>query len=990
MMKKDYQLKINFNLKSLLYLLVLLALSFSWLTAAPVDQNKVTAKTAGSQTGQKKSLTHDVYDSWKTIQAPQISPDGRWVLYSETPQDGDAHLVIINLATKKEARFPLGYSGEGTQAQRQAKAAFTADSAHVVYLISPSQEEAKKLKKEKNKKDKKSKLKLGIINLASGQITTIENVKSFKLPEENGQWLAYQKEKEEEETPAEKSKEEKEKKKAEVEKKQPAEKKTPKKKPEEEPGKKPEKKDERKYGFPLVLRSLETGQERTFEDGLEYLFTKKGEYLIFTVSSKNKPESDGVYAFKTKSQKLLPLLAGKGRYEKLAVNETENHLAFLTDRDSQSADVPLFSVYGWDFTAPEAKLWVSATQVNELYPGLAPSNKSGLSFSKDGEKLLFGLKEPPSKKEDEEQEDEEQEEEAKFELWHWNDPYPQPQQKKMAERVKNNTWECVYHLDSNQLVKLADEDLPDVELHESGQVAWGETIVPYTKLVSYDGDYYDIYLVDPQTGQRTLVKKKLFRGASLSPQGKYIFWFEDGDWFIYNPQTKKTAKVTANLGVSFAQEDWDRPNPPASYGYAGWTTGDKEFLVYDRYDIWAIKPDGSSARRITEGYGRENDLSFRYLKLDPKEKNIDPSKTLLLRVRNEETMAGGFYIDQVKGEKKPQKLLLAPKSFSGITKAKKANQVIFTRMSFDEYPDLWTADLRFKKPQKITTLGQQMEPYIWGKAELRDFYSADGIPLKGILIKPENFDPSQKYPLLVYIYETLHQMFHRFRHPAPGTSINPSYYVSNGYLIWMPDIEYHTGYPGRDALKCVLPGINLLIQEGYVNPKAIGIQGHSWGGYQTAYLVTQTDIFAAAEAGAPVVNMTSAYNGIRWGSGMVRQFQYERTQSRLGDSLWRVPLRFIENSPVFWADKIKTPLLILHNDQDGAVPWYQGIEFIMSLRRLEKVAFMFNYNGEEHGLRKRVNQKDWTIRMAEFFDHYLKGKPAPKWMKEGIKAWEKE
>jgi dipeptidyl aminopeptidase/acylaminoacyl peptidase len=311
-------------------------------------------------------------------------------------------------------------------------------------------------------------------------------------------------------------------------------------------------------------------------------------------------------------------------------------------------------------------------------------------------------------------------------------------------------------------------------------------------------------------------------------------------------------------------------------------------------------------------------------------------------------------------------------------------------MTIDEYPDLWICDENFSNAQKITDLGKQMDPFIWGKGELRDFLSADGKPLKGILIKPENFDPKKKYPLMVYIYETLHTRFHSFRAPTPGSSVNPSYYVSNGYILWMPDIEYDTGYPGKDALKCVLPGIQMLIKEGYIEPKSIGIQGHSWGGYQIAYMITQTNIFAACEAGAPVSNMTSAYGGIRWASGMVRQFQYERTQSRLGDSLWKVPLCYIENSPLFWADKVQTPIMMMHNDEDGAVPWYQGIEYIMALRRLGKEAYMFNYNGEAHGLRKRVNQKDWTIRMAEFFDCHLKGAEAPDWMKNGIKAWEKE
>ena len=420
------------------------------------------------------------------------------------------------------------------------------------------------------------------------------------------------------------------------------------------------------------------------------------------------------------------------------------------------------------------------------------------------------------------------------------------------------------------------------------------------------------------------------------------------------------------------------------------TTGGQHFLIYDQFDVWAVSPDGKKRHRITEGYGREYHLSFRLTRLDRDAVAFKADAPLLLQATDTETMASGFYRDQVQGTALPQKLIMADKAYGYPAKAEKADRLLFTRQAVDEYPDLWTSDLDFTQVQKITDLGTQMDGYVWPQAELRSFKSADGIPLKGILLKPDNFDPNTKYPLMVYIYETLHEGLHRYRHPSPGSSINYSYYVSNGYLVWMPDIEYHTGYPGQDALKCVLPGIQMLIREGLVDEKAIGIQGHSWGGYQIAYMITQTDIFAAVEAGAPVSNMTSAYGGIRWGSGMVRQFQYEKTQSRLGGTLWEVPLRYIENSPVFWADKVNTPIMMMHNDEDDAVPWYQGIEYIMALRRLGKEAYMFNYNGEKHGLRKRVSQEDWTIRLAEFFDHHLKGAPMPDWMKSGIHAWDKD
>jgi dipeptidyl aminopeptidase/acylaminoacyl peptidase len=244
--------------------------------------------------------------------------------------------------------------------------------------------------------------------------------------------------------------------------------------------------------------------------------------------------------------------------------------------------------------------------------------------------------------------------------------------------------------------------------------------------------------------------------------------------------------------------------------------------------------------------------------------------------------------------------------------------------------------------------------------------------------------------MIVYIYERLSQGLHQFRNPGPGTSINPTFYASNGYLVFMPDIVYTIGYPGSSALKCVLPGIQAVVDRGFVNEDAIGIQGHSWGGYQIAYMVTQTNRFKAAAPGALVANMTSAYSGIRWGTGLPRQFQYERAQSRIGGSLWEYPLRFLDNSPIFCADRVQTPLLMIHNDEDDAVPWYQGIEYFLALRRLGKEAYMFSYNGEKHGLRKRINQKDYTRRLQEFFDHFLKGAPAPEWMEKGIPYLQRE
>jgi dipeptidyl aminopeptidase/acylaminoacyl peptidase len=929
------------------------------------------APAAAQQGDVKRALTHDDYDAWQSIRGQKISSDGLWVLYTAALQEGDGELVVRHVESGREYRHPRGSGAE-----------FTADVQHVVFLIDPAEADTKAAKKDKTKAEDMPKKALGVMDLADGSVETVDRVKSFELAEDVGGWVAYL----HEGPTSEQKKAAEEAKKAE----QPAEE----PEAEEEGGEEAEEEDEddeddekKDYGTTLTLRSLSDGSEWNAASVLEYLLTKDASYLVYTVSSEDEPAADGIYAYGPANASSLTVIAGEGNYKRLAMDEEGTKLAFVTDRDDYAADTPTFNLYGWNLESGGATLWVSHGGTSGFPAGMAVSDKSDLSFNDSGSVVLFGIKEIP---EPEPEEDEDDEEKAVFDLWHWNDPYPQPQQLVMQERVENNTWESVYHIDSEQFVKLADEVAPDVWLSADGSLAWAQTNVPHTKKVSYYGTFNDIYVIDPETGERTLAVEGIFRGAQLSPGGKFLTWFgmDDYDWYVYDIAQGTTTNITADLDVRFDREDWDTPQAAGSYGLAGWTDDDASVLVYDRYDIWEIAPDGSGPRMITEGYGRANDLSFRYRRLDPEEESIDPAGRVLLAATNEDTMATGFWWDSVAGTTAPSEIIMVDMRFGAPVKAEGADVLMYTQSRFDEYPDLWVSGMDFVG-KRVSHLGAQVDPFLWGTAELRDFYSSDGIPLKGILIKPEDFDPNEEYPLMVYIYETLHQGLHSFRNPSPGTSVNTSYYASNGYVIWMPDIEYTTGYPGKDALKCVLPGVNMLLAEGYIDPARVGIQGHSWGGYQIAYMITQTNVFAAVESGAPVSNMTSAYGGIRWQSGMVRQFQYEVTQSRLGASLWEVPLRYIENSPIFWADKIQTPILMIHNDEDGAVPWYQGIELMMALRRLERPAWMLNYNGEAHGLRQRPNQKDWTIRMQQFFDHYLKGAEAPAWMTEGILAWEK-
>jgi len=568
------------------------------------------------------------------------------------------------------------------------------------------------------------------------------------------------------------------------------------------------------------------------------------------------------------------------------------------------------------------------------------------------------------------------------------------------------------HLDARKFVQLADAEMPDVTTIDHPGVGLGRSDVPYQMLVSWDSSHSDIYIVNLADGTRRQLLEKSRFGATLSPGGTYLLAFDanDSQWYSIRVSDGTKTNLTAKAGVAFHDESNDTPEPARAHGVAGWTANDAAVLVYDEFDIWEIRPDGSAPPRlVTNGYGRAHKTVLRYVRTDPEERTIPLDQPLLLSATDDVTKASGYFrvvpsppapVAPVKGARpargkpaaapppalpagygEPQKVVMLNKLFGGLQKPKKADApIVFTLQRFEEFPNVWTANADFGGMRKVTDANPQQADFVWGRSELISYVNSDGRTLRAILTKPDNFDPTKKYPLMVYIYEMLSQGLHRYVAPGPGTSINVSRYVSNGYVVLQPDIVYETGYPGKSAMKCVIPAVEQVVKLGYIDPARIGIQGHSWGGYQISYMITQTNIFRAVEAGASVVNMTSAYGGIRWGTGMSRAFQYERTQSRIGAPPWIRPLQFIENSPLFWVERVNTPYLTIHNDEDDAVPWYQGIEFISALRRLGKEAYMFNYNGERHGLRDRENQKHWTIHMSEFFDHYLLGAPRPEWM----------
>jgi dipeptidyl aminopeptidase/acylaminoacyl peptidase len=942
-----------------------------------------------AQSPAKRPVPYDAYDSWKSIQGTKISRDGTWLVYTLAAQDGDGELVVRNLKTGAEKRQARGRDG-----------VITADGTFVVFTIAPAKADVDKAKKEKKKPEEQPKAALGVLNLATGEVFTAERVKGFKVAEESGRFVAYLLE-----TPE---------KKAEAK---------PETKPEAKPeatadaAKKPKEK-KKDPGTDLVVRELATGTQATIAEVVEYAWAKDGSWLAYATSSVAKtPEKDGAFVRRSSDGATRTLVAGLGHYKSLTFDEKATQIAFVSDRDTYKDNPAVYKLYHWLATA-EAAVELVPGAAKGLPAGMAVSENGRPEFSKDGARLLFGDARPPAA-----DPADDAPEPVKVDIWATSDPLLQPMQKVRAEEEKRRSYRAVVHLKDKRLVALASEDMPDVTVGETAAVALGSSDLPYRQLISWDTGHSDYYAVSLQDGTRKKLLEKSRFGGSLSPGGAYLLTFDadDSQWYSVRVSDGVKTNLTGRLGVRFEDESSDTPEPARAYGSAGWTSGDRSVFLYDQYDIWEIRPDGTDARNVTGGQGRKGNLVFRYVRTDPEERTLATDRPFPVSALNDVTKATGYYritpspapppaaaraakpaatarssttppgpAPLPAGYGEPQKLvmvdkLLASAGGGALLKPKNADSpIVLTAQRFDEFPNLWTAGPNFDNLTKVSDANPQQSQYIWGRSELIEYRNDDGKVLGAILTRPENFDPSKKYPLMVYIYEELTNGLHRYVAPAPGTSINVTRYVSAGYVVLQPDIIYETGYPGESAYKCVIPAVQQLVARGYIDPARIGIQGHSWGGYQITYLITRTDLFRAVEAGASVSNMVSAYGGIRWGTGMSRAFQYERTQSRIGAPPWIKSLQFVENSPIFWVEKVNTPYLTIHNDEDDAVPWYQGIEFFSALRRLGKEAYMFNFNTEKHGLRDRENQKYWTIHLDEFFDHYLLGKPRPEWMQKGV------
>lgn len=900
--------------------------------------------------GQKKIMDHADFDRWNTIENEAISPDGRHLIYSLERGEADQFLKL------RDADGQLVFAHD-----RAEKGSFTHDSEFVLFTIKAWKDSVMEMKRRKVKKDALPKDSLGIYRLSDGRLEKIPGIHGYKVPRKWSGYIAYQLavQKQDGEKAADSTQKEK--------------------------GRK-EKKPGKKNGYHLVVRQLASGVQDTFHFVTDYRFAREGKRLVFATTGKTEEDPSGVYVLDLEKELLRTLHQARGaKYYQMHFSKSGDQLGFVADTDTTKVQVRPTALYYWNSGMSQAKRLAGPGPVKD---DLRPSRYADLHFSDDETRMYFGLAEPPVIRDTSLLE----EEIAKVEVWTWDEPRLYTVQEMQIKNDTVKAYTSVADLKSLDITQLASEAYPDLSLGAKGNAryALASTSMPYELQRQWLGySSRDYALVDVEDGS----SKKIFTGLSasggmdLSPEGSYVYGYDraDSTWVAYDIDAGISLAFTR--GQVFYNELHDSPSHPRPYGAAGWLEKDEALILYDRYDLWKFDPKSGDLERLTRG--RETRTVYRYVDLDPEEESLDAREAWLLTTFDETDKSSGYAsFDPRRGTLRP--LLSGPYRYSRPVKAEEAGQYLFTRESFREFPDLHLSGPDFEDPVRISHANPQQQQYRWGTNELVQWRSLDGRELTGMLVKPDGFDPNKQYPMIVNFYEKSSDRLHRHWTPSPGRStINYSFYTSRGYLIFNPDVYYREGYPGESAYNCVIPGVTSLIEKGFVDPDRIGVQGHSWGGYQIAYLVTKTNLFKAAEAGAPVPNMISAYGGIRWWTGLSRQFQYEHTQSRIGGTPWEYPMRYVENSPIFNIDKIQTPLLIMHNDADGHVPWYQGIEFFVSLRRLGKPSWFLNYNGEPHWPLKRQNRKDFNIRLAQFFDYYLKDAPKPVWMERGVPALEK-
>lgn len=890
---------------------------------------------------QKKPLDHTVYDSWQRIGERLISPDGNWAVFVIELQEGDPTLIIRSLLDKKEIAYPRGTSPQ-----------LSFNGRFLIFKIRPTYAALREARIRKKKPEDLPKDSLCIVELGVGERKRIPHVKNFKMPAEEEGLLAVHLE------PTDKIQ------------------------------------DNSKVASSLLLMQLDNGEEKIIPRVTDYEVADAGGFVAGEQlkDSKDSLSVNQVFLFNGNKSSIKAIAKGGNDFRSFVFSRDGQQLVFVAERDARPKELlKYFKLYHYTAAADSASMLVDRYSAG-MKLGFSVSEFGKPRFSKSGQRLFFGTA-PIRAAADTSLPEIDQ---VKLDIWHYNDDYLQTQQLYNLKRELEKSYLAAYNFSTRQTIQLETPELSQVYTTGDGDASYGFVISDWGYRISSQWTGMtkkDIYRIHLNTGDTQVVKKAIsgvILPASVSPSGAALVWYDYTLKQYLSWHDGKIQVITKAIPFPLYDEDHDSPGPADPYGIAGWLPGDTTLLIYDRFDAWKVDIRAKGTAVNFTKVGRVKKENLRYVKLDPKEKYILESPLSCWRFQHQQDKSAGIAL-AIASKDNPLNWKYREAgafTYGQPLKSKKAAALLYTKERFDLSPDLYV--WKWEEPAalaKLSSINPQQSEYTWGTARLYHWKAINGLPASGVLYLPENFDPNKKYPLLLYFYETHTNTLHSYIPPAPtGSRLNISFYVSRGYVVLSPDIHYTIGYPAKSCYDYVVSAAKQLSNESWIDPRNIGIQGQSWGGIQVAQLITMTNLFKAAWAGAPVANMTSAYGGIRWESGLNRQFQYEMTQSRIGATLWQRQDLYLKNSPLFGVPKISTPLVIMANDADGAVPWYQGIELFTAMRRLGKKVWMLNYNGEAHNLRERKNQKDISIRQQQYFDWLLKGEKPARWLTEGVPA----
>jgi len=895
---------------------------------------------------QKKNLTPENYGKWQSIGSSELSPNGVWVAYQIVVAEDNDTMFIVNRTSNKVFKLEFSSNPE-----------FSKDKNWVAYRIGLPFKDAEKLRDQ----SKPIEYKMGLLNLETGKKEIVSNVSKFGFSK-NGKFLAAYL---------------------------------------------AQPKENKEKGSVLLLKNLIDSSTRTIGNVTEYAFNKKSNMLAYIIEAANTA-GNSVELFNLNSYTLKVIASDTLKFSKLSWSKEGEGMAFYKSfkKDGFEEENAVVYSYTESTKAPSSVLKTfDPLAIKEFPTGMRIHNGSIIKISNDLSAVFFGLK-PwtiKTKKDDSKASDSSKaksdssksmavkpiakpdEKLAAVDIWHWKDPEVQPRQKVTYTQDKEASLLSVWNLETNSFYQLANNEQPDALLTGNQKFVIASTDKKYKP--AFKEDYADYNLINTKTGAAKLSMIKMidgfYTGPQSSPDGKYLYYFKDKNWFCLDISNEKNINITSSIKTDFWNTRDDHPATKPPFGMGGWTKGDKEILLYDEYNIWAVKPDGSGSRKLTDG--EKEEIVFRVSRVDFEEQYIDDAQPIYFSAYGDKTKKYGYYKFE---NGKASQLIFQDLSIGRLLKAKDANTFSYVKQDYDLSPELHVAD-DFINEKKVASTNPQQQNYYWGKSKLISYTNKLGKKMQGALYYPANYEAGKQYPMIVYIYEILSNGVHGYVSPGTRRAYNTTNYTTNGYFIFQPDIVYETNDPGMGAVNCVIPAVEEVLKTGMIDANKVGIFGHSWGAYQTSFLVTQTDIFKAACAGAPLTDLISMSLSIYWNSGTPDQKIFETSQGRFDGPWYERTEAHIRNSPMFNASKIKAPLLIAFGDKDGAVDWHQGIEMYGTMRRMEKPHVMLVYADENHGLVKKENQIDYQKRQKEWFDHYLLGKPAEKWIVDGVSYLDK-